>query len=84
MGEVVLLVGGLVVRNVRSFGWMISEKVNHDTSMIKNHGLGLSCGISLRRGRFLFLQLKRLMLVHSFLMVMRIVWMISSRSGQVG
>lgn len=46
---------GLVGMNDRSFGWMISEKVSHDVSIIKNHGLGLSCGISLRRGMALFL-----------------------------
>lgn len=33
-----------------SLGWMMSEKVSHDASMMKNHGFGLSCGISLRRG----------------------------------
>lgn len=46
----VLLEGELVGINDRSFGWMIKEKVNHDRSMMKSHGFGLSCGMSLRRG----------------------------------
>lgn len=51
----VLLEGELVEINDRSFGWMIMEKVNHDASMMKNHGFGLSCGMPLRRGGVLFL-----------------------------
>lgn len=35
----------------KSFGWMSSAKINQDSSIVKNHGAGLSCGISLRRGR---------------------------------
>lgn len=46
----VLLEGELVGVNDRSLGWMTREKVNQDANMTKNHGLGLSCGISLRRG----------------------------------
>lgn len=46
----VLLEGKLVEVNDRSLGWRINENVNHDASIIKNHGLGFSCGISLRRG----------------------------------
>lgn len=34
----------------RILGWMINEKVNHDSSMVKNHGLGLSCGILIKEG----------------------------------
>lgn len=45
----VLLDGGLVVVNDRSFGWIRSENVSHEASRMKNHGFGLSCGISLRR-----------------------------------
>lgn len=45
----VLLDGGLVEVKVMSLGWMISEKVSHDVSIIRNHGFGLSCGMSLRR-----------------------------------
>ena len=46
---VLLVEGELVGVNDRSLGWIIKEKVNHDVSMMKNHGLGLSCGMSLRR-----------------------------------
>ena len=48
--ECVLLEGWLVRVSDRSLGWMIREKVSHDTNIMKNHGLGLSCGISSRRG----------------------------------
>lgn len=44
-----LVEGGLVVVNDSSLGWMISEKTLQDMSRIKNHGFGLSWGISLRR-----------------------------------
>lgn len=45
-----MLEGGLEGVKCRSLGWMISEKISHVISMVKNHGLGLSCGMSLRRG----------------------------------
>lgn len=45
----VLSEGRLVEVNIRSLGWRINEKVNQDISIIKNHGLGFSWGISLRR-----------------------------------
>lgn len=45
----VLLMGGLVRINDSSLGWMIRESVSQDMIMMKNHGFGLSCGISLRR-----------------------------------
>lgn len=45
-----MLDGGLVGVKDRSLGWIIKEKVNHDRSMMKNHGFGLSWGMSLRRG----------------------------------
>ena len=47
---VVLLDGGFVDRNVRILGWMSKENVDQEMSMIKNQGVGFSCGISLRRG----------------------------------
>lgn len=37
-----LVEGGLVVVNAKSLGWMISEKVAHDISRVRNHGFGLS------------------------------------------
>lgn len=37
-----LVEGGLVAVNARSLGWMISEKVVHDISRMRNHGFGLS------------------------------------------
>lgn len=46
----ILLDGGLVGVKDRSLGWIIKEKVNHDRSMMENHGFGLSWGMSLRRG----------------------------------
>lgn len=45
----VLFVGGFVGVNDSILGWIIREYVNHDVIMIKSHGFGLSCGISLRR-----------------------------------
>lgn len=50
----VLLVGGFVVVNDSSLGWMIKENVSQDVIMMKSHGFGLSCGISLRRRIVLF------------------------------
>lgn len=44
-----MLDGGLVEVNCSSLGWKINEKVIHDISRMRNHGFGLSCGISLRR-----------------------------------
>lgn len=46
--------GGLVVVKFSSFGWIRSARVSQVMIMIENHGAGLSWGISLRRGRFLF------------------------------
>ena len=57
MGLVVregLFDGGLVVVKASSFGWMRSARVNQVITMIENHGAGLSCGRSLRRGKALF------------------------------
>lgn len=45
----VLLEGELADVNSRSLGCMMSEKVNQEVNMIKNHGFGFNCGISLRR-----------------------------------
>ena len=50
-----LLDGGFIDTNVRILGWIIREKVSHVMIIIKNHGAGFSCGISLRRGVALFL-----------------------------
>lgn len=33
----------------KSLGCMISKRVIHDIVMIRSHGPGLSCGMSLRR-----------------------------------
>lgn len=44
-----VLVGWLVEIKVMSLGWMINEKVSQDVSIMRNHGFGLSCGMSLRR-----------------------------------
>lgn len=52
MGFVVILVlleGGFVGMKDRSLGCMRRRKIAHDVSIIRNHGFGLSCGISLRR-----------------------------------
>ena len=46
----VLFWGWLVGVNGRSLGWIISEKIIQVVSMVKNHGLGFSWGMSLRRG----------------------------------
>lgn len=54
MGLVVsegLVDGGLVVVKVSNFGWIRSVRVSQVMTMIGNHGAGLSCGISLRRGK---------------------------------
>lgn len=45
-----LLDGGFVDKNVMILAWMIRENVSQEMSMIKNHGAGFSCGMSLRRG----------------------------------
>lgn len=45
----ILLRGRLVAVNDSSFGWIINEKASHVINRVKNHGFGLSCGISLRR-----------------------------------
>lgn len=50
-----LLDGGLVDRNVRILGWISRENVSQEMSMIKNQGVGFSCGMSLRRRFVLFL-----------------------------
>jgi len=49
VGVAVLLEGGLTGVNESNLGWMISERVSQDSNMMRNHGVGLSCGISLRR-----------------------------------
>lgn len=50
----VLLMRGFVEVKDSVLGWKIKENINHDVIMIKSHGLGFSWGISLRRGRSLF------------------------------
>lgn len=45
-----LLEGGLEDINDRSLGWITSENVSHDKVRMRNHGFGLSWGMSLRRG----------------------------------
>lgn len=35
--------------NESILGWIIRENVSHDKIMMKNHGFGLSWGMSLRR-----------------------------------
>ena len=48
-GVGVLWEGGLVEVNESNLGWMIRDSANQAISIMESHGLGLSCGIPLRR-----------------------------------